>query len=149
MKIIQQLLLSSKVIKLGPGGLRSKDELKPAHRNIHVSHIGNMSAIATPESADVGITTHHTLSPLITNKYGSYGLKDPDSLTGWDTLAINEALIPLSSEVYSDRLVLATTHSGQVNGVAWQIIIKIDRNNIKLRVLLSLKKIIFIYRNNR
>lgn len=115
---IDELLLSSKVIKLGPGGLRSKDELKPAHRNIHVSHIGNMSAIATPESADVGITTHHTLSPLITNKYGSYGLKDPDSLTGWDTLAINEALIPLSSEVYSDRLVLATTHSGQVNGVA-------------------------------
>lgn len=52
---IDELMLSSKVIKTGPGGLRSKDEFKPAHRNIHTSHIGNISAVSTPESASVGI----------------------------------------------------------------------------------------------
>ena len=68
---LDEIMLSSKVIKTGPGGLQSRDEFSPAHRNIHKSHIGNMSAVSTPESADVGIVTHHTLTPLILNKYGS------------------------------------------------------------------------------
>lgn len=68
---IDELILSSKVIKTGPGGLQSRDEFTPAHRNIHPSQIGNISAVSTPESANVGIITHHTLSPLILNKYGS------------------------------------------------------------------------------
>ena len=91
---IDEAMTASKVIKTGPGGLRSKDEFKPAHRNIHKSHIGNMAAVATPESNNVGIITHHTLNPLILNKYGSYGLKDPSMLTGWDTVGVSESLIP-------------------------------------------------------
>lgn len=62
---------NKKRVKTGPGGLQSKDEFSPAHRNIHSSHIGNMSATATPESANVGIITQHTMNPLILNKYGS------------------------------------------------------------------------------
>lgn len=68
---MDELILASKVIKTGPGGLQSKDEFTPAHRNIHPSHYGNMSAVSTPESATVGINTNHTLCPLIVNKYGS------------------------------------------------------------------------------
>lgn len=114
---IDEIMTASKVIKTGPGGLRSKEEFQPAHRNIHKSHIGNMSAVATPESKDVGIATHHTLNPLILNKYGSYGLKDPSGLTGWDTLGMTEALVPFIQEIYSDRATLAVTHSKQVTPV--------------------------------
>ena len=62
-----------------------------------------MSALATPESATVGIIAHHTLTPLIINKYGSYGHKDTGGLDGFNTVGASEALIPLVQEIYSDR----------------------------------------------
>ncbi len=82
-----------------------------------MSQIGIMSATSTPESAKVGITQHHTLTPLIVNKYGSYGAKDPDSLNGWDVLSADESLIPLVNQIYSDRCTLAVTHSRQITPV--------------------------------
>lgn len=114
---IDELMLSSKVIKTGPGGLRSKDEFKPAHRNVHDSHIGILSAVATPESNNVGIISHHTLTPLIVNEYGSYGKKDSSNINGWSVVSANEALIPLINQIYSDRATLAVTHSRQVTPV--------------------------------
>lgn len=114
---IDEIMLASKVIKTGPGGLRSRNEFTPSHRNVHPSQIGNMSALSTPESADVGIVTHHTLSPLVLNKYGSYGLKDPKALSGWNAVSMTEALTPLIQEIYADRATLAVTHSRQVTPV--------------------------------
>ena len=100
---IDEIMLSSKVVKTGAGGLSSKNEFKPSHRNIHESQNGIMSALATPESATVGIIAHHTLTPLIINKYGSYGHKDTSGLDGFNTVGASEALIPLVQEIYSDR----------------------------------------------
>lgn len=114
---IEEIMLASKVVKTGPGGLRTRDEFTPAHRNIHQSQIGNISAVATPESADVGIVCHNTLSPLILNKYGSYGIKDSKNMNRWSAVGMTEALIPLVQEIYSDRAMLATTHSRQVTPV--------------------------------
>jgi DNA-directed RNA polymerase beta subunit len=76
-----------------------------------------MSATSTPESANVGIITHHTLRPLITNKYGAYGAKDPNELSGWNVVSADEALIPFISEIYSDRATLATRHTQQTTPV--------------------------------
>jgi hypothetical protein len=73
-----------------------------------------MSATSTPESASVGIITHHTLSPLIINKYGSYGSKDPDALSGWNIVSADESLTPFINEVYSDRATLAVLNSGNL-----------------------------------
>lgn len=115
---VDEIMLASKVVKTGPGGLQSKNEFTPAHRNIHKSQIGNISAVSTPESANVGIITHHTLSPLILNKYGSYGLKNIENIDGWNAVSATEALVPLISEIYSDRATLAVTHSRQITPVS-------------------------------
>jgi len=67
---VTEIMLSSRVTKGGTGGVPSKRSFKKEHRNIHPSHYGIMGAVSTPEYADVGLTTHHTLTPVITNKYG-------------------------------------------------------------------------------
>jgi hypothetical protein len=107
---IDEIFLASKTIKTGPNGIRNKNTFRKTHRTIHESHIGNLGANATSESGNVGLDTAHTLTPAIMNEYGAYGKKDIDSLTPWDTLALNEALIPFINEIDSDRAVLATTH---------------------------------------
>lgn len=67
---ITEIMLSSRVIKSGKGGVPSKRSFKKEHRNINPSQYGIMGACSTPEYVDVGLTTHHTLTPVIINKYG-------------------------------------------------------------------------------
>jgi len=87
-------------------------------RNIHKSQYGIIGAVSTPEYVDVGLTTHHTLTPIIINSYGSYGAKDITGLSGWQTLALDEALTPFQNQVDSDRMTLARTHSNQTTPVS-------------------------------
>jgi len=103
-------MLASKVTKSGPGGVPDRRRYTPAHRNIHESQIGTVSATSTSETAKVGITQHHTLTPLIVNKYGSYGAKEKDGIDGWRTVSADEALIPFQNQIFSDRCTLAVTH---------------------------------------
>lgn len=110
---VEELNLASRVIKTGPQGVPGKKSFKLSHRNIHNSHIGNLGALTTPESADVGVVLSHTLTPLIMNEYGSYGKKNPESLNGWNTLTANELLTPFQNQVDSDRMMLASIHSKQ------------------------------------
>ena len=77
-----------------------------------------MGAVSTPEYVDVGLTVHHTLSPVIINKYGSYGAKDITQLSGWQTLALDESLTPFQNQVDSDRLTLARTHQCQTTPIS-------------------------------
>lgn len=70
--------------------------------------------MSTSEDSNVGVVVSHTLTPAIINEYGSYGLKDPTSLSGWDTVSINESLSPFHNEMDSDRLIMATKHAIQV-----------------------------------
>ncbi len=107
-------MTASRVIKQGPGGIPDKRAFKESHRNIHESQIGITSATSTPETTKVGMINHHTLTPLIVNKYGSYGKKDAEILEGWSTVSADEALIPFINQIYSDRATLAVTHSKQV-----------------------------------
>jgi DNA-directed RNA polymerase beta subunit len=109
---------SSRVIKSGKGGVPSKRSFKREHRNIHPSQYGNISANSTTEYADVGLTTFHTLTPIIINKYGSYGMKNIENISGWQTLGLDEALTPFQNQVDSDRLVLARTHTNQVTPIS-------------------------------
>jgi DNA-directed RNA polymerase beta subunit len=67
---------------------------------------------------EYNVTVHHTLTPIIVNKYGSYGSKDIETLSGWNTLALDESLTPFQNQVDSDRLTLARTHSTQVTPVS-------------------------------
>ena len=90
---------------------------KAEQRNIHPSQYGIISATSTPEGGNVGIINRHTLTPSIVNKYGSYGAKDITGLSGWNTLAIEEALVPFQNELDSDRMVMASTHQGQVTPI--------------------------------
>jgi DNA-directed RNA polymerase beta subunit len=87
-------------------------------RNIHKSQYGNFGAVSTPEYVDVGLTTHHTLTPIIINKYGSYGAKDITQLSGWQTLTLDESLTPFQNQVDSDRLTLARTHANQTTPIS-------------------------------
>mgnify|MGYP001766673688 CR=1 FL=1 len=87
-------------------------------RNIHPSQYGMMGAVSTPEYVDVGLTTHHTLTPIIINKYGSYGAKDITQLSGWHTVTLDEALTPFQNQVDSDRLTLARTHQNQTTPIS-------------------------------
>ncbi len=72
-----------------------------------------MAAVTTPEADGVGLLVSHTLTPVIVNEYGSYGAKDLDSISGFGTLSINEALVPFQNEMDSDRLLMAATHMKQ------------------------------------
>ena len=113
---IEEIFLASKTIKSGPNGIKNKATFRKEHRNIHESHIGNLGANASSESGNVGLDTAHTLNPAIMNEFGGYGRKSIDELGPWDSLAMNEAIIPFQNEVDSDRMVMATTHAKQVNG---------------------------------
>lgn len=110
---VQEVMLSSRVTRLGKGGIPTDKAIKIEHRNIHDSHIGNMSANSTSESSGVGVITHHTLTPVIVNRYGSYGSIDL-SASGWHFVSADEALIPFGNQISSDRMVLAVTHCKQV-----------------------------------
>jgi len=110
---IEGITLASQVIKTGPGGVPNKESFTTNHRAIHKSHIGNISANTTPESGNVGLTTSHTLTPSIINEFGSYSTNDPKHMSGWEAVALNEALIPFANEVDSDRLVMGATHVKQ------------------------------------
>ena len=83
------------------------------HRALHPSTYGNLGANSTSESADVGLVNHHTLTPSIINQYGSYGVRDIEGLTPWETLSIDESLTPMQNSCDSDRLVMARTHCQQ------------------------------------
>lgn len=112
---VHEIMLTSRVIKTGKGGIPSKRSSKREHRNIHPSQYGTISACSTPEYYDVGLVTHHTLTPVITNKYGSYGFKNvTNEISGWQVLALDESLTPFQNQVDSDRLFLARTHANQV-----------------------------------
>lgn len=111
---IDEIFSASKTIKTGPGGVPGARSLTIQHRNLDETHIGNMSATATPESGNVGALVSHTLTPMIVNEYGSYGRKNPDNMSGWQALAINEALVPFQNQMESDRLMLASAHTKQV-----------------------------------
>jgi DNA-directed RNA polymerase beta subunit len=115
---VTEIMTSSRVTKGGKGGVPSKRSFKKEHRNLHKSQYGNIGAVSTPEYVDVGITVHHTLSPVIINKYGSYGAKDITQLSGWQTLALDEALTPFQNQVDSDRLTLARTHQNQTTPIS-------------------------------
>jgi len=107
---IDEIFLASKTFKTGPGGVPGKNSFKKEHRNIHESHIGNMAANATSESSNVGLDASHTLTPAILNSYGGYGKKNVNGMSGWNALAINEALTPFINEIDSDRAVMGTVH---------------------------------------
>ena len=111
---VDEIMLASRVIKTGKGGVPSKHSFKTEHRNIHKSMYGNISAASTSESSDVGLVNHHTLTPSIINQYGNYGIKDIDGLSGWEVLALDEALTPMQNSCDSDRLVMARTHATQI-----------------------------------
>jgi len=90
-----------------PGGIPSKNSIKKTHRGVDESYYGNIGALATTEYADVGITNHLTMTPLISNKYGSFGKKDPKSITGWDIVTLDEGLVPFINELDAGRGFLA------------------------------------------
>lgn len=115
---VTEIMMSSRVTKSGKGGVPSRKSFKKEHRNVHKSQYGIMGAVSTPEYVDVGLTTHHTLTPVIINKYGSYGAKDITQLSGWQVLALDEALTPFQNQVDSDRLTLARTHANQTTPIS-------------------------------
>ncbi|MDD4081788.1 MAG: hypothetical protein PHD05_00240 [Sphaerochaetaceae bacterium] len=114
---ISEIMLASRITKGGKGGVPSRKAFKKEHRNIHPSQYGNISAISTPEYVDVGLTIHHTLTPIISNKYGSYGAKTISDLSCWQMLTIDESLTPFQNQVDSDRLTLARTHINQATPI--------------------------------
>lgn len=111
---VEEIMLSSRLIKSGKGGINEKRAFKSEHRNVHPSQYGIVSATSTPESDKVGIITHLTLTPLIINRYGSFGFKDIDAISGWKMLAMDEALIPFQNHIDSSRLTMANIHQKQV-----------------------------------
>ena len=52
---VNEIMLSSRVIKTGIGGIPSRRSSKREHRNIHPSQYGIMGACSTPEYVDVGL----------------------------------------------------------------------------------------------
>lgn len=111
---IEEIMLSSRVVKTGKGGVPSVHAFKTQHRSIHPSSYGNLGAASTSESSDVGLVNHHTLTPAILNKYGTYGIKELDAISNWGMLSLDEALTPFQNSMDSDRLTMARTHSAQV-----------------------------------
>lgn len=112
---VDELVKSSKVVRTGKGGVPSKDAFRKSHRNIHKSYIGNIAANSTTESADVGLVNYHTMGAFISKDTGMYGnkIKLDDDTSYWDTVSIDEALVPFQNSMDSDRLILARTHMGQ------------------------------------
>lgn len=114
---ITELKAASKLIKTGPRGLPNKRMIKLQHRNIHPSYFGNIGANASTEYADVGVVNRLGLTPLLSDKYGSYGTKDIKNVNGWEVLSLDESLIPFINEMQSDRAVLAYTHRAQITPI--------------------------------
>jgi DNA-directed RNA polymerase subunit beta len=113
---VDEIMKASKVVRTGRGGLPTKRAAVKAHRNITESYIGNISCNSTTESGDVGLTNHHTLGVLLSNKYGQYGHLELETLKLNDnmgSLAIDEALTPFNSQLDSGRMILARTHANQ------------------------------------
>ena len=111
---VDEIIKSSKVVRTGKGGVPSKQAFKKEHRNIHPTYIGNIAAHSTSESANVGLVNYHTLGALISDDFGIYGFKPKNSDNDhWDSVSIDEALIPFQNSMHSDRLILARTHIGQ------------------------------------
>ena len=110
---IAELKQASKLIKMGPGGIPTRRSFKAAHRNLHPSNYGNVGANSTTEYADVGTVNHTTLTPILTNKYGNYGMKDITDINGWEIVSLEEALTPFINEMDSSRAILAYTHKAQ------------------------------------
>ena len=110
---IEGITLASQTIKTGPNGVPNAESFKKEHRNIHPSQIGNLSALTTPESKNVGLNVSHTLTPSIINDFGSYSINDPSLLSGFQAVSLNEALTPFINEGDSDRMVMAATHTKQ------------------------------------
>jgi len=111
---IDEIMLASRVIKTGRGGVPSRHAFKLEHRAIHPSSYGNLGANSTSESSDVGLVNHHTLTPSIINQYGSYGIRDINGLGKWETLSLDESLSPMQNSCDSDRLTMARQHSTQI-----------------------------------
>lgn len=111
---LEEIMLSSRAVKTGKGGIPSQRAFKTQHRNTHESQYGNVGAISTPEHSSVGLTLHHTLTPVISNKWGSYGGKDITNLSGWNVLTLDEALILFQSSMDSDRACMARAHANQI-----------------------------------
>ena len=65
----------------------------------------------------MGIVNHLTMTTLLSNKYGSFGIKDVNSLDGWDLLSLDESLVPFINEMQSDRAFLAYTHRAQTTPI--------------------------------
>jgi len=110
---VDELIQASKVIRTGKGGIPNTRAFRKEQRVLHESHIGNISAHATPEYANVGVVNHHCLGAQISAD-GIYGGKVDDTKNNpWSSVSINEALTPFQNQMNSDRLIMATTHSGQ------------------------------------
>ncbi len=58
-----------------------------------------------------------TLNPLISNSYGSYGIKDISKASGWDLLSLDESLVPNINQMDSSRAILAYTHRSQCSPI--------------------------------
>ncbi len=114
---VSELKAASKLIKTGPGGIPGIRSFKKEHRNIHPSYYGNVGANATTEYAPVGIVNHMTLTPLISNQYGNYGVKDISRCDGWDLVSLDEGLVPFINELDASRALLAYTHRAQASPI--------------------------------
>jgi len=110
---IEGITLASQTIKTGPNGVPNSQSFKKEHRNIHPSQIGNLSALTTPESGNVGLTVSHTLTPSIINDFGSYSINNPEFLKSFEAVSLNEALTPFVNQGDSDRMIMAATHAKQ------------------------------------
>lgn len=110
---VAEIVSASKVVKTGPGGIPSKRAFRKEHRTIHDSYLGNVSAHSTSEYADVGVINAHTLGVGLSNRYGNYMGKQSNNVQdNYDSLGIDEALVPFVNQLDSSRLVLARTHMG-------------------------------------
>lgn len=114
---VAELKAASKLIKTGPGGIPNMRSFKKEHRNIHPSYYGNIGPTATTEYAQVGIVNHMTLTPLISNQYGNYGVKDINKCDGWDLVSLDEGLVPFINELDASRAFLAYTHRAQASPI--------------------------------
>ena len=61
----------------------------------------------------MGLVNYHTLGAFISKDFGFYGHKLRDPNDNWDTVSIDEALIPFQNSMDSTRLIVARTHMCQ------------------------------------
>lgn len=61
----------------------------------------------------MGLVNYHTLGSFISKEYGFYGNKMRDPNSNWDTVSIDEGLIPFQNSMDSTRLIVARTHMTQ------------------------------------